>query len=333
VVPTALLLLLSLTGPLQDDPKISAILDRLRDPDLRSRRAAEAELAAAGAAAVPAALRVLARETAGLDARVDALVKRLASPAWKDRDAASAELVRLGRKARARLETHEAAADPEVAWRVKSILAELQERDKSEVTAELRQDAALCRFLGASGDARAVDLLLRVPARAAEAGTPEAILDVRRSAIEGLAALRASLTPEQADRTTEEALKLFASERRDRTTFAILLRTLGKLRSSAAVRPLTMLLEDGSEKDLHIKRGAMAALASIGDPSGVQAVARMLRSDDPYLREGALQVLADAAGTDFGIDPAAGPAPDEAFGRVRGWWEKKYGRGWDSDSK
>lgn len=332
MVTIALLALLSWPCLLQDDPKISEILDRLRSADLRTRRAAEADLAAAGAAAVPAALRTLARESPGLEAQIDALVKRLASPAWKDRDAAATELVRLGRKARTRISTHEGAPDPEVAWRVKSVLAELQEQEKGEVTADLRQDAALCRFLGGAGDARAVDLLLAAPGRT-EGGAPEAVLDLRRSAIEGLAGLRASLTAEQADRTTEEALKLFASDRRDRMTFAILLRTLGKLKSPAAVRPLTRLLDDPAEKDLHLKRGAMAALAAIGDASGVQAVALVLRSDEPYLREAALQVLADAAGTDFGIDPGAGPAPDEAFGRVRGWWEKKYGRGWDSDRK
>jgi HEAT repeat protein len=323
-----LVALLLIIIPRQEEG-VPALLERLQSTDPAERRAAERGLADAGTPAVPALRRALARDDAGIEDRVDALVKKLGSASWKEREEASRAIARLGGAARPRLRTHEASPNPEVAWRVKSILAELKELETGELAGALYADAALCRLLGAAGDGASADLILKALARAA-GGSPEGALDARRSAVEALAALRPSLTPEQADRATGEGLKLLA-EQRDRRTTGAVLRALGKLRSPGATPPLAMLLEDASVKDLHLKRGAMAALVALDQPAGVRAVARALRSDEPYLREAAVQTLSPAAGTDFDIDPAAGPAPEAAFAKVRAWWERRYNRKWDEE--
>jgi hypothetical protein len=324
---TLITLLLFIPPPQEEG--VPALLERLKSADPAERRTSEKALAEAGASAVPALRRALARDDAGIEERVDALVRKLGSAGWKEREEASRVLARLGGAGRPRLRTHENSPNPEVAWRVKSVLAELKELETGELAGALYADAALCRLLGAAGDGASADLILKALARAA-GGPPDGALDARRSAVEALAALRPSLAPEQADRATEEGLKLLA-EQRDRRTTGAVLRALGKLRSPAATPPLAMLLEDASVKDLHLKRGAMAALVALDQPAGVRAVARALRSDEPYLREAAVQTLSSAAGTDFGIDPSAGPAPEAAFAKVRGWWEARYKRAWDEE--
>jgi len=327
VLANLLPLLLCLLPPQEE--VVPALLERLQSADPAERRTAERALSEAGASAVPALRRALARDDAGIEERVDALVKKLASATWKEREEATRALARLGGAARPRLRTHEASTIPEVAWRVKSLLAELKELETGELAGAMYADAALCRLLGAAGDGPSADLILKAIARAA-GGSPDGALDARRSAVEALAALRPSITPEQADRATEEGLKLLA-EQRDRRTTGAVLRALGKLRSPAATPPLALLLEDASVKDLHLKRGAMAALLALDHPAGVRAVARTLRSEEPYLREAAVQTLSAAAGSDFGIDPSAGPAPEAAFAKVRAWWEARYKRSWDDE--
>ena len=306
-------------------------IDRLRSLDASVRQAAERELSAEGAKAVPALRRALARETDPVDPRVDALVKKLSAPTWKERDEATRALVHLGRAARPRLATHEGAADVEVAWRVKSVLVELKELEPGEAAGSVFRDAAICRLLGAAGDGASAGAILA--ALAGTEGAPaEGVLDLRLSVLAALADLRGSLTAEQAERATEEGLKL-AGESRHRRTTGFVLKAVGRLKSPSAVAPLAAILEDAAVKDIHVKRGAMAALAALDQPASMKAVAGVLKSADPYLREAALQVLVASGAPEAGIDSAAGPASDESFAKIRAWWEKKYGRTWDSESR
>jgi HEAT repeat protein len=93
---------------------------------------------------------------------------------------------------------------------------------------------------------------------------------------------------------------------------------------------LVNYLRDGERKDVHLKRAAMRALMAIGETRGVAAVVRALESDDVYVRDAAVQVLAEAAGDDFGLDPrVAAGAQRERIEAARAWWEKKYHGEWE----
>jgi hypothetical protein len=315
-VSPAILLLLPFIPCLQDEK--ATPVERLGSPDAAVRRAAERELAESGAAAVPSLKRALARETDPIEPRVDALVKKLAAASWKEREEAGRALVLLGRAARPRLQTHENAADVEVAWRVKAILAELKELEPGEAAAAAWRDAAVCRLLGAAGDGGSAGLILGALG-SAEGAPAEAALDLRLSVLGALADLRASITAEQAERATEEGLKLVA-EPRNRRTMGAALKSLGRLKSPSAVKPLAALVENVSVKDLHVKRGALAALAALGTRESMRPVIDAFKSADPYLREAAWQVL-QGSGFNPPYDPESGPASDDARARILKAWE------------
>jgi len=296
-------------------------LQRLRSSDAAVRQAAERELAEAGAKAVAGLRRALAHEGEPIEPRVDALVRKLSAATWKEREQATRDLVLLGRDARPRLETFENSTDLEVSWRVKSILAELKEREPGEAAAGAFADAAICRLLAAAGDGESAGLILGALKRA-EGAPAEAVLDLRLSAVGALADLRASLSAEQAERATEEGLKLLREHRHRRSTGQVL-KSLGRLKSPAAVPPLKQLAEDAVLKDLHLKRGALAALASIGRREAMQVVIDALKSPEPYLREAAIQILAASGLPDPDFDPASGPASEELRSRILKWWEQQ----------
>jgi hypothetical protein len=322
LLPVAAILLL-----LQEASPPSA-LERLRSPDAVVRREAERELAREGAKAVPALKKVLARQGDAVEPRVDALVARLGAASWNERESAGRALVALGRAAKARLATHENSADVEIAWRVKSILAELKELEPAEAAGDAVADAAICRLLGAAGDGASAGLLLDAMARI-EGAPPEAALELRLGALEGLAALRPSLTTEQAERAAKEALKILEEPRHRRSTAAAM-RVLERLKAPSAAKPLAAILNDANGRDLHVKRAALAALAAIDQPASLRSVIVVLKDGDPYLRESAAHVLSTAGGPDAAFDAAAGPAGDEVMAAWRAWWEKKYDRAWDA---
>jgi hypothetical protein len=326
VVP--LLVVLLLQSPASDP---ASAVERLRSLEAAVRRAAEKELSEAGARAAPWLRKALAREGEPIEPRVDALVRRLASTAWKERDDATRALVRLGRAARPRLQAHENAPDVEVAWRVKSILAELKELEPAEILAAAHADAAACRLLGAAGDASSAALILEAAQRA-DAAPPEAALDLRQSAVGALADLRASLSDEQAAQAAEEGVKLLR-EPRTRRTVSVALRSLGRLKSPSGVAPIAALLADPAVRDLHLKRAALAALAAIDRPESTRLVLGGASSAEPYVREAALQVLASMGAPAEGIEAAAGPPSEDESARLRAWWEKKHGQPWDGERR
>jgi HEAT repeat protein len=92
---------------------------------------------------------------------------------------------------------------------------------------------------------------------------------------------------------------------------------------------MLLYVRDSSRRDVHLKRTALRAIAEIGDADGLAGIIRVLSSDDVYLRDGAIEVLAEAAGTDFGLDPRTPPAAAEAKIRAaQEWWVKKFGKAW-----
>ncbi len=309
-----------------DEKKILALIEDLKVEDAAARRRALEGLRDRGKAAAPLMLAVLADERPGLEGQIDDLVVKLASADWKARDAAHKGLVRLGRHARARLQSHEAAPDAEVAWRVKAALAEIEEKERDEATYEYLRNAGLCEALGALEEAKAAPLLARLvdAAPTANPALADAQFTMRARAAEALGRLRASLSQEQADAAAEKTVEL-AQGTRDRRLGVPLLQTLGRLKSGVAVTPLLSYVKDAERKDVHLKHAAMRALAAIDDPRGVAGIVAQLASDDVYLRYGAVEVLGEA-GADFGIDPRS--APDDKAKAARAWWEKRYGKDW-----
>jgi HEAT repeat protein len=96
------------------------------------------------------------------------------------------------------------------------------------------------------------------------------------------------------------------------------------------VRPLAALLADRSEKNVHLKRSCMAALAAIGHGKGVRAIVEALSADDVYVRQGAGAVLEDLAGDAFGYDPRATADENKAaIDKFRSWGVSKHGKSWD----
>ncbi len=316
-----MLLLCALVCALQDpDAKAAATIDELRADDIAVRRKAIEALIELGKTAVPAILRTLADESPGLPQRVEDLVKKLAAKEWKERDEAMRSLARLGRRAIEFIKKHTDDGDPEVRWRVKTSLAEIEEMKGRESTLDFTRNAALCQVLGQIGDGRAVKPLLK---EMLGSGSP----DVRLRAGEALGLLRASLSSADADEACDEAIRLLSASK-DRRERALLVKTMGLLRSKAAVRPLTGLVDDKAERDVHLKRNAMAALAIIGEADGLAAVVRSLDSDDVYLREAAYEILKPLAG-DGGFDPRLdAKANAEAIKKCRAWWSKKSGKDW-----
>jgi hypothetical protein len=210
MIETILLLGALLQQPPANAPEIPALIENLKANEPAVRREALETLVERAAEALPIVLATLADEHPGIDQQVDDLVKRLAAKDWKSRDAAQQELVRLGRHARARLEKHAGSDDPEVAWRVKAALAEIEEKRQDEGEANNVRDACLFEFLGRAGDLKGVPpLLKRFGVAAGDARQMSgAEIDVRVRVLEALGRLRKGLSTEQADAAAELAYRI-----------------------------------------------------------------------------------------------------------------------------
>jgi hypothetical protein len=314
--------LLAFAGPQAD---VDKLLERLRTEDAGERRRAQAELIRLGADAVPAMLRTLASASPRPEEEVARLVKRLESPRWKERSEATEALVRLGRAAIPVLEAKIAGADAETVWRLKSAVAEIREKAGQDEQLEESRAAALCEALGQAGDGRAVVPLLKL----LEADAPEKRIPLKLRALQALGLLRATMSAGQAEEAADRILQLLEriSSPLDKAT---LFQSLGRLGAPSAVRPLAALLSDRSEKNVHLKRSAMSALAAIGQARGVRAIVDALSADDVYVRQGAAALLQELAGEVFGFDPRATPEENQpAIEKFRSWGLTKYGKSWN----
>lgn len=298
--------------------EVEKTISRLKTDSAAERRRVMEEICKQGVQAIPAALRVLENAQAGIPEQVASWVRQLSSRNWKEREEASRSLVRLGRFAKPALMEHENAADPEVAWRVRAVMAEITEKAGRDEQLDDVRNAALCEFLGEAGDVSCVKPLLKLLAT----GNPP----VRLRAAEALGKLRRHMEPAPAEEAAEKILEMLGNARlpAHRT---LLLRALGRLKAAAGVRPLAALLTDRSEKNLFVKQACMAALVEGGDERGFRAVIETLASDDVYLRQSAAALLTEATGQAFGYDPCAAENR-EAIAKFKGWWGKKHGKEW-----
>ncbi|HXX94853.1 MAG TPA: HEAT repeat domain-containing protein [Planctomycetota bacterium] len=321
----ALLLALPLppAAPAQDDT--AKAIEALKTEDAAQRRVALEGLEKRGASALPAVLRALEGASPEPPERLAGLLRQLSAKSWKDRDEAMQSLVRLGRSAKGGLEAVPAEGDPEVVWRVKAVLSEIQDRSGHEELLEELRNAALCEFLGEAGDPRGVAPLLKI---LTAPGAADARPELKLHAADALGKLAAGLEKGQAEDAADRVLALL-EKTPSPIQKSLLIRVLGRLRSPATVRPLSALLADRSEKNLHLKRACLAALAQTGDASALRAVIETLGSSDPYLRQSAAQALGEASGAPTGFDPRGGAEENrESVHRIREWWEKKFKRSW-----
>lgn len=315
------LALLLLLAPFQDS--VPDLLERLKAPEVEVRRRAQEALALRGAEVLEPILKLLSEEGVSLEPSVREAAARLSSPVWKERARAEADLLALGRRALPWLDPLAASPDPELAWRSRAAAGEIRSRGGEESKQEDLQAAALCELLGGLGDARGLPHLLKILGSA----VPPERLEVRLRAVEALARLRERMSPAQAEEAAERAAAVL-----DRCTGtpekARLLRALGGLRAPGVIRPLTVLAHDKAEKNIHLRRSALIALASLGTGPALRGVARGLESEDPYLRHAASRLLEDKAGRAFGFDPLAGAEENrpalmkvQAWGRSLPGWE------------
>lgn len=305
----------------QDDSALLQAVEKLQSGNPGERRAAEETIRKAGARAVPVLCRVLENDHAGLREKVATWAARLSSKEWKVRDEAMKALVRLGRYAVPFLEEYEGAGDPEVAWRVKSVIAELQDKAGQEEAVERTRDAGLVRLLGELGDATAVPTLLR--------GLSDSGPELPMAATEALARLGGKLTPEQAEEATAKVLDLYREHRRSDER-CLLLRALGAFGTSACVKPIVQLLRDKSEGNVALKQNALAVLAGTKDAEAWKAIVETLAGDAAYVRYAAFQHVATRSGERFGFDPRLDSEENrEAIVKFRAWWEREFKRTWD----
>jgi HEAT repeat protein len=311
--------------PFQAGDSVDVLLERLRTDDAVARRQAQISLVGRGVEAVPDLLRALESASPRPEEEIARLVKKLESVSWKERNAATEALVKLGRSAVAPLEARIGTADPEVAWRLRAAMAEIQEKAGRDEQAEEIRAAAICDVLGQAGDARAVAPLLKL--LSADAPSKRVALKVR--ACQALGLLRDGMQPAQAEEAADRVLQVLerspgALEK------ALLIKTLGRLKVAGATRPLAALLSDRSEKNAHLKRCCVTALASIGDARGLRAIVDALASDDVYVRQAAGAALEELAGNSYDYDPRLNPEESrEAAGKFRRWGAEKYGKDWE----
>jgi HEAT repeat protein len=290
-------------------------VDRARSVDPAVRRRAVEDLVQKGPAALGEILAVLQGQAASPEEAVRSASSRLGSRSWKERTTAQADLVSLGRRALPHLEPLLASADPEVAWRAQEAADEIRSRETDESRLEDQRAEALCEALGRIGDPAAVPAL----ESALGAGSPAERIEVRVRAAEALAVLRGRLTEAQAASAAERTLAVIEVCVQPGPK-ARLLRALGAFRVPSALRPLEALAQDRGERNLHLRRSALAGLAAAGTGPALRAVARALESETPYLRQAASALLEEAAGRSFGFDPLAGAeANREALQKVHQW--------------
>ncbi len=311
--------------PFQAGDSVEALLEQLRTDDAVVRRQAQLALVRRGADAVPTLLRALESVSPRPEEEIARLVKRLEAASWKERNEATEALVKLGRPAAALLEARLGAADAEAAWRLKAAMAEIQEKAGRDEQAEEIRGAAICDVLGQAGDGRAVAPLLRLLA----ADAPSKRIPLKLRACQSLGLLRNAMEAGQAEEAADRVLQVL-----ERAPGALekglLIKTLGRLKVAGAARPLAALLTDRSEKNAHLKRCCITALAAIGDPRGLRAIVDALGSDEVYVRQAAGAALEELAGNAYGYDPRLNPEESrEAAGKYRQWGVEKFGKDWE----
>jgi HEAT repeat protein len=322
MIPAAVFLPILL---LQAGDSTDALLEQLRTEDGAARRQAQMALLKKGAEAVPALIRALDSASPGSPEEIARLMKRLGSASWKERNEATEALVKLGRPAVPALEALTATADAEAQWRLRAAIAEIREKAGQDEQADELRAGAVCDLLGQEGDARAVAPLLRL--LAADPPGKRTALKIR--ACQALGLLRASMDAAQAEEAADRVLQVLERVPSPLEK-GLLLKTLGRLGTAGAVRPLAALLSDRSEKNVQLKRCCITALAAIGAPRGIRAIADALAADDVYVRQGAAVALDELAGQPFGFDPRATPEENrEALGKIRAWGSANYGKAWE----
>ncbi len=301
------------------------LIERLRTEDGAARRQAQMALLRQGADAVPALIRALDSSSPGSPEEIARLMKKLASPSWKERNEATEALVKLGRPALPALEALLPKADAEAQWRLRAAMGEIRDKAGLDEQADELRSGAVCDVLGQAGDARAVAPLLRLLA----ADPPGKRTALKLRACQALGLLRPAMEAAQAEEAADRVLQVLERVPGPLEK-GLLIKTLGRLGTPGAVRPLAALLSDRSEKNVQLKRSCIAALAAIGAPRGIRAIADALAADDVYVRQGAALALDELAGQSFGFDPRATPEENrEALGKIRAWGASKYGKGWE----
>jgi hypothetical protein len=313
----------SFAQPAPDE--IGKLLERMKTEDPVERRRLGGELFRRGPTAVDAMVRTIESGTPIPMDRVAELLRQLSSASWKDRSRATQELAQLGRGIQTILEEAVGQADPEVTWRIRAALAEIQEKAGRDKVFEDLRAAALCDLLAAAGEPRATAPLLRLLA----SEPSDQRTELRLHAADGLGRLRASMNEAQIEEAAERITALL-----ERTTEPIakglLLKALGRLGTPSALRPLAALLVDRSEKNLHIKRSCMAALIASDHPRAIRAIMDALGAEEVYVRQGAADLLAERAGLDFGFDPRATPEENrKAVEQFRAWGAATFGKAWE----
>src|SRR5262249_39007184 len=264
---------------LQSGDSVEALLDRLRTEDPPARRQAQMGLLRKGAEAVPPLIQALESASPRPEEEIVRLVRLLSSATWKERNEATIALIRLGRAALPALESRVAGVDAEAAWRLRSAIAEIKEKAGLDEQAEESRAAAIWDILGQSGDGRGGLPLLRLLA----ADPPGKRTALKLRACQALGLLRPSMEAAQAEEAAERVLQVL-----DRVPGplekGILIKTLGRLKVEGTVRPLAALLSDRSEKNVHLKRSCITALAGMGSARGLRALVDALAADEVYVR-------------------------------------------------
>jgi len=304
---------------------VDALLEQLRTEDGAARRQAQMALLRKGAEAVPALIKALDSASPGSPEEIAKLMKRLGSASWKERNEATEALAKLGRPAIPALEALLPSADAEAQWRLRAAIGDIRDKAGQDEQADELRAGAVCDLLGQAGDARAVAPLLRL--LGADGAGKRTALKLR--ACQALGLLRPQMEASQAEEAADRVLQVLERVPGPLEK-GLLIKTLGRLGTAGAVRPLAALLSDRSEKNVQLKRSCITALAAIGAPRGVRAIADALAADDVYVRQGAAVALDELAGQPFGFDPRATPEENrEALAKIRAWGASKHGKAWE----
>lgn len=315
--PHMLSVFLFLLAPALQEDSLREAFDALQEGDLVRSRSARTTIRNAGEASIPFALRALKEGDSDLEKRVDSLVQRLSLPGWEDRNRATEELIRIGYPVLAFLESRSDAEDPEVAWRLGSVRARLQETIRRGKAEEEERKIFLLGLLGESSSRSVVPLLLEY----LEASS----FSLRLIAAGSLSRLVARLDSVEVGTISGRVID-FLRLRKGTLDRARLVRILGRLRSRGAVKPLAGLLLDRTEPDVHLLKTVVVALAAIGGASAFHAIVESLTDPRAYVRHAAAQALREESGKNPRFD-ARDPDP-ESISEYRRRWEDKFGRKW-----